>query len=88
MLVSQAQGISVGPALSMGGLQVGLMLAGVVIIEQIFAWPGNGHYTVRSIPRTDFPAIAGVSLVLGAGRVLVTVVDVLQGAADLRLART
>jgi peptide/nickel transport system permease protein len=77
---------SIGPALSMGGLQVGLMFAGVVVIEQIFAWPGIGFYTVQSIPRSDFPAIAGVTLVLGAGYVLVnTLVDVLQAVADPRI---
>jgi peptide/nickel transport system permease protein len=78
---------SLGPALSMGGLQVGLMFAGVVVIESIFAWPGIGLYTVESIPRSDFPAIAGVTLVLGAGYVIVnTIVDVLQAVADPRIA--
>ena len=78
---------SVGPALSMGGLQVGLMFAGVVVIEQIFAWPGIGLYTVQSIPRSDFPAIAGVTLVLGGGYVIVnTIVDLLQAVADPRIA--
>jgi peptide/nickel transport system permease protein len=77
---------SIGPALSMGGLQVGLMFAGVVVIEQIFAWPGIGLYTYQSIPRSDFPAIAGITLVLGAGYVIVnTVVDVLQAVADPRI---
>jgi peptide/nickel transport system permease protein len=80
---------SLGPALSMGGLQVGLMFAGVIVIEQIFAWPGIGLYTVQSIPRTDFPAIAGVTLVLGAGYVIVnTIVDILQAVADPRIALT
>jgi peptide/nickel transport system permease protein len=78
---------SLGPALSMGGLQVGLMFAGVVVIEQIFAWPGIGLYTVQSIPRSDFPAIAGVTIVLGAGYVIVnTIVDILQAVADPRIA--
>jgi peptide/nickel transport system permease protein len=77
---------SIGPALSMGGLQVGLMFAGVVVIEQIFAWPGIGLYTYQSIPRSDFPAIAGITLVLGAGYVVVnTIVDVLQAVADPRI---
>jgi peptide/nickel transport system permease protein len=78
---------SAGPALSMGGLQVGLMFAGVVVIEQIFAWPGIGLYTVQSIPRSDFPAIAGVTIILGAGYVIVnTIVDILQAVADPRIA--
>ena len=77
---------SAGAALSMTGLQVGLMFAGVVVIESIFAWPGIGFYTVQSIPRLDFPAIAGVTLLLGAAYVVVnTAVDVLQGVADPRL---
>ena len=78
---------SLGAALSMAGLQVGLMFAGVVVVESIFAWPGIGLYTVQSIPVGDFPAIAGVTLVLGMGYVLVnTAVDIGQAVADPRIA--
>jgi peptide/nickel transport system permease protein len=77
---------SIGPALSMTGLQVGLMFAGVVVVESIFAWPGLGLYTIQSIPRLDFPAIAGVTLLLGAGYVIINaIVDILQVVADPRL---
>jgi peptide/nickel transport system permease protein len=77
---------SVGAALSMTGLQVGLMFAGVVVIESIFSWPGIGLYTAQSIPFGDFPAIAGVTLVLGVGYVLVnTAVDICQAIADPRI---
>ncbi|MCU1677411.1 MAG: gsiC 2 [Frankiales bacterium] len=77
---------SAGPALSMAGLQVGLMLAGLVVVESIFAWPGVGLYIVQGIPRADFPAIAGVTLVLGAIYVVVNaIVDLLQAAADPRI---
>jgi peptide/nickel transport system permease protein len=77
---------SVGPALSMTGLQVGLMFAGVLVIEQVFAWPGIGQYIAQSIPVADFPAIAGVTLLLGAGYVVInTIVDILQAVADPRI---
>jgi peptide/nickel transport system permease protein len=77
---------SVGAALSMTGLQVGLMFSGVVVIESIFSWPGIGLYTAQSIPFGDFPAIAGVTLVLGVGYVLVnTAVDIFQAIADPRI---
>ena len=77
---------SLGAALSMTGLQVGLMFAGVVVIESIFSWPGIGLYIAQSIPFGDFPAIAGVTLVLGMGYVLVnTVVDICQAIADPRI---
>ena len=77
---------SIGPALTMTGLQVGLMFAGVAVVEDIFAWPGIGYYTAQSIPVSDFPAIAGVTLVLGVGYVLINaVVDILQSLADPRI---
>jgi peptide/nickel transport system permease protein len=73
-------------ALSMTGLQVGLMFSGVLVIEEIFAWPGIGEYMAQSIPAADFPAISGVTLVLGAGYVAVnTLVDILQAVADPRI---
>ncbi|MDQ1485231.1 MAG: peptide/nickel transport system permease protein, partial [Actinomycetota bacterium] len=54
--------------------------------EQVFAWPGIGQYTAQSIPVADFPAIAAVTLVLGAGYVVINaLVDVLQAIADPRV---
>lgn len=77
---------SLSGALSMTGLQVGLMFAGIVVIETIFAWPGIGLYTDQSIPPADFPAISGVTLVLGVGYVVINaVVDLLQAAIDPRV---
>jgi peptide/nickel transport system permease protein len=76
----------IGAALSMTGLQVGLMFAGVLVIEQVFSWPGIGQYVAQSIPVADFPAIAGVTLLLGVGYVVInTIVDLLQAWADPRI---
>ncbi len=78
---------SLSAALSMTGLQVGLMFAGVVVVETVFAWPGIGLYTEQSIPTADFPAIAGVTLVLGVFYVVINaLVDVLQAVVDPRVA--
>jgi peptide/nickel transport system permease protein len=77
---------SIGPALSMAGLQLGFMFAGVVVVEQIFSWPGIGNYLASSLPVSDFPAIAGITLVLGTIYIAANVVvDVLQVVADPRL---
>jgi len=77
---------AVGPGLSMAGLQLGFMFAGVVVVEQVFSWPGIGNYLAASIPVADFPAIAGVTVVLGTVYILSnTVVDLLQGLADPRV---
>ena len=74
--------------MTMAGLQLGLMFAGVVIVEQIFAWPGIGWYTAQSIPTNDFAAIAAVTLILGSLYVIVnTAVDIAQMLADPRIRR-
>jgi peptide/nickel transport system permease protein len=70
----------------MAGLQLGFMFAGVVVVEQIFSWPGIGNYLAESIPASDYPAIAGVTLVLGAIYVVTNaVVDLAQALADPRI---
>lgn len=72
--------------LSMAGLQVGLLLTGVVVIETVFAWPGLGLYTSSALASSDFPAVMGVTLVLGVVYVIVNgLVDVSQAVADPRL---
>jgi peptide/nickel transport system permease protein len=87
VLLHHALRNSLSAALSMTGLQVGLMFAGVVVVETVFAWPGIGLYTDQSIPQADFPAIAGVTLVLGAGYVVINaLVDILQAVIDPRVA--
>jgi peptide/nickel transport system permease protein len=78
---------AIGPSLAMSGLQLGFLFAGTVVVEQVFSWPGMGNYLASSIPTSDYPAIAAVTLVLGAVYVVVnTLADVLQTAADPRLA--
>lgn len=77
---------ALGPALSMAGLQISVMLGGSVIVEMIFSWPGIGKYLSDAISASDLPAIAGVVLVLGSAYVLITfVVDSLQLLIDPRL---
>jgi peptide/nickel transport system permease protein len=75
-----------GPPLTMSGLQFGLLLGGVVVVEQIFAWPGLGLYLDQSIRYADFPAITGTTLLLGTAYVLVNFfVDLAQAWADPRI---
>lgn len=51
------------PAITVLGLQVGYLLGGAVIIEQIFGIPGLGAYFVRGVLATDLPVIQGVTIV-------------------------
>lgn len=86
VLVRHALRNSLTAPLAMTGVQVGLMLAGVLVIENMFAWPGIGLYTEQSITAGDFPAITGVTMVLGGGYVGINaIVDVLQAWADPRI---
>jgi peptide/nickel transport system permease protein len=74
--------------LSLTGLEIGAMLAGIAVVEDVFSWPGLGQYMVQSITTSDFPAIAGVTLVIGLVYVLANAaVDVAQIVADPRLRR-
>ncbi len=74
------------PVLAMAGLQMGLVLTGVIVVETVFAWPGLGLYASSALQYSDFPAIVGVTLVLGVAYVVINaVVDILQLVADPRL---
>jgi peptide/nickel transport system permease protein len=80
---------SLTPVLAMAGLQLGLVLTGVIVVETVFAWPGLGLYTSDALVNSDFPAVIGVTLVLGATYVIVNaIVDILQAVADPRLRET
>jgi peptide/nickel transport system permease protein len=86
VLVRHALRNAAGPALTMSGLQFGLLLGGIVVVEQIYAWPGLGLYLDQSIAYSDFPAITGTTLLLGAAYVIVNfTVDLAQAWADPRI---
>lgn len=54
----------------MSGIQLGYLLGGTVIIEQIFALPGLGRLLVTSINGHDFPVVQSVTLLFAACFVL------------------
>ncbi|MGW5362951.1 ABC transporter permease [Actinopolymorpha pittospori] len=78
---------SANGALSMTGLYMASMFAGVLVIESVFSRTGLGSYLGQSLGASDFPAVAGVTFVLAAIYIVInTVVDILQGVADPRIA--
>lgn len=86
VIVRHSMRNALGAALSMAGLQFGVLVASDVVVEQVFGWPGMGSYLAQAIPANDFPAIAAITLLLGTGYVLVNlVVDILQALADPRI---
>ena len=74
------------PVITTIGLQVGTLLAGAILTETIFSWPGVGKWMIDAIARRDYPSVQG-GLLLIAGVVMVVnlVVDLLYGLADPRI---
>jgi len=86
VIIKHALRNSLTPVLAMTGLQVGLLLTGVVVVETVFAWPGLGLYTANALQFDDFPAVMGITLVFGVVYVVVNaIVDILQLIADPRM---
>ncbi len=74
------------PVVTVIGLQVGNLLGGTVIIEQIFGLPGIGRFALEGINLRDYPVVQGAVLVVAAGFVLVNVlVDVMYALIDPRV---
>lgn len=74
------------PTTTVLGLQVAALLAGNVLAEVVFNWPGIGLYAVNAIKNLDYPAIMGVTLVVSAIYVLVNlVVDIAYKLLDPRI---
>ena len=59
------------PVITVLGLQLGGLLAGAVITEVVFAWPGIGSLLVDAIRQRDYPVVQGVVLVIAISYVLV-----------------
>jgi len=74
------------PIVTVIGLQVGSLLAGAVLTETVFAWPGIGKYVVDSITRSDYPVVQGAVLLLAVVYVLVNlIVDIIYAFIDPRI---
>jgi ABC-type dipeptide/oligopeptide/nickel transport system permease component len=78
---------SLGPVLSIVGLQFGFMLSGAFIVEVVFAWHGVGELAVIAIQTRDFPVVQGVVVTVAVTYVVINAaVDVLAAWLDPRVA--
>jgi peptide/nickel transport system permease protein len=74
------------PVITIMGLQFGSLLAGSIITETIFSWPGIGRLTVQAIQTRDYPLVQGCVLVVAAGYLLVNfLIDVFYSLVDPRI---
>ena len=74
------------PVITTIGLQIGMLMAGAILTETIFSWPGIGKWMIDSISRRDYPVVQG-GLVLIAALVMFVnlVVDLLYGLINPRI---
>lgn len=74
------------PVLTVGGLEFGSLLAGAVITETVFTWPGVGRMLVTSVLSRDYPVVQGTVLLIAVSFILVNLlVDVVYGLIDPRI---
>ncbi|BFI43677.1 dipeptide ABC transporter permease DppB [Yersinia pseudotuberculosis] len=74
------------PVITVIGLQVGTMLAGAILTETIFSWPGLGRWLMDALQRRDYPVVQGGVLLVAIMIILVNLlVDVLYGVVNPRI---
>ncbi|BFM05520.1 ABC transporter permease subunit [Halioxenophilus aromaticivorans] len=74
------------PVITTIGLQVGVLLAGAILTETIFSWPGIGKWLIDSITRRDYFVVQGALLLIAGIIMLVNLtVDVLYGFINPRI---
>jgi peptide/nickel transport system permease protein len=74
------------PVLTLVGLQFGALLAGAIVTETIFSWPGIGRLTVSAISNRDYALVQGCILAVGLTYVLVNLLtDILYTMANPRI---
>lgn len=86
VVVRHALRNSLIPVVTVVGVQFGTLMAGAVIVESVFAWPGIGRLLVNAVNDRDFPLVQGIVLLVAVGFVLVNLlVDMLYPAIDPRV---
>lgn len=77
---------SLTPVATVTGLQIGSLLGGTVLIEQVFIWPGLSSLLIESVVARDFPVVQGIVIVLSVVFILINLfVDILYGYLDPRV---
>lgn len=70
VLFKHAMPNAILPIIAMIGIDIGLFMSGIVVVESVFGWPGIGQLAWQAIQRVDIPIIMGVTLVSACAIVL------------------
>jgi glutathione transport system permease protein len=74
------------PVTTVVGLEIGGLLGGAIIVEQVFSYPGMGTYMVNAVLRRDYPVLQATALLFTFGFIVVNIaVDLIYGVLDPRI---
>ncbi len=74
------------PVITNVGLNLGTMLAGFVLVETVFGWPGLGRLTFDAVGARDYPVISGLFLLTSEAVIAANLLtDLLYGIVDPRV---
>ena len=77
---------SIGPAITMIGLDFGIFLGGVLVVEQVFGWPGIGQQAWNAISANDIPVVLGTVIVATTAVVIFNLIaDIANAMLDPRI---
>jgi peptide/nickel transport system permease protein len=77
---------AINPVISIVGLEVATLLGGMVIVEQIFNWPGLSSLLMSGVLSRDYPVVQGVVLIIATVTIVINViVDILYAVLDPRI---
>ncbi len=74
------------PIITIVGLQFGSLLAGSIVVEMVFSWPGLGALLINAVNTRDYPMVQGITLFYTLAFMLVNLgTDLLYGVVDPRI---
>ncbi|MEK7250021.1 MAG: ABC transporter permease [Bacteroidota bacterium] len=77
---------AISPIVSLIGIEIGILLTGVLVTETLFSWPGMGQLTVTAIFSRDYPLILGCTLVSGVVVIAGNLIsDIINAVVDPRI---
>jgi peptide/nickel transport system permease protein len=77
---------ALAPAVAVISLDVGYLLGGILVVEEVFAWPGLGRLMIYALQNRDLPVIQAVTLLLAGAYALSNLVsDLVIAALDPRV---
>lgn len=77
---------SLAPAVAVISLDIGYLLGGIIVVEEIFAWPGLGRLLIYALENRDLPVIQAITLLLAAVYALTNLIaDLVIAALDPRV---